>query len=65
MTPFEAHSISSALEKKDGDLASIVHIESGLSLARHLEGETLAHHAVPAGTELTVHAVLHELAGEL
>ena len=55
----------SALEEEHGNLACIVHVESGLCLARHFEGEALPHHAVPAGTELTIHAVLHELACKL
>ena len=55
----------SALEEEHGDLSSVVHVEGGLCLASDLEGETLPHDAVPAGTELTVHRVLHEFASKL
>ena len=55
----------SALEEEHGDLPSVVHVEGGLCLACDLEGEALPHDAVPAGTELTVHRVLHEFASKL
>ena len=55
----------SALEEEHSDLSSVVHVEGRLCLACDLEGETLPHDAVPAGTELTVHRVLHEFACKL
>ena len=55
----------SALEEEHGNFSSVVHVEGGLCLACDLEGEALPHDAVPAGTELTVHRVLHEFASKL
>ena len=57
--------MSSALEEEHGDLARVEHVKSVFVHPGHVEGEALAHDAVPRGTELAVHRVLGCLAGDL
>ena len=57
--------LCSALEEEHGDLARIEHVKCEFVHPGHIEGEALAHDAVPRGTELAIHRVLGCLASDL
>ena len=55
----------SAFEEEHGYLASIVHVESSLCLAGHVEREAFAHNNMPRWSELFVHLLLSKFACHL